>query len=58
MQFIGLRPINCKCKIQNAKCKIYEAFCFAKAYLLVNFCSQKPEKSLSLKETLILQKSR
>ena len=43
--------------MQNAKCKIYEAFCFAKAYLVVIFCSQKAKKSLSLKENLILHKN-
>jgi len=43
--------------MQNAKCKIYEAFCFAKAYLVVIFRSQKPKESLSLNENLILQKA-
>jgi len=30
--------------MQNAKCKMNEAFCFAKAYFMVRFFDQTPEK--------------
>ena len=27
LQFVGLRPTNCKCRMQNAECRIVEEFC-------------------------------